>query len=157
MGNPSSVAARRRSPQRRKQFNGRMVKGVFCFVLVVAFADLATALPYRPAPQEGEESNETSEDLQELEVGSLSSRPPASSRLLTGTATWMSKQWRTVFNALWKQTGNMRPRTAPLSTFPTSMRIARMDLSRQLTPKPRLWNASWTLLRCSIKPERFAR
>merc|ERR1712024_185547 len=67
MGNPSSVAARRRSPQRRKQFNGRMVKGVFCFVLVVAFADLATALPYRPAPQEGEESNETSEDLQQLE------------------------------------------------------------------------------------------
>merc|ERR1712113_719448 len=51
MGNPSSVAARRRSPQRRKQFNQRMVKGVFCFVLVVAFADLATALPYRPAPQ----------------------------------------------------------------------------------------------------------
>merc|ERR1712154_46573 len=51
MGNPSSVAARRRSPQRRKQFNERMVKGVFCFVLVVAFADLATALPYRPAPQ----------------------------------------------------------------------------------------------------------
>merc|ERR1712088_708435 len=51
MGNPSSVAARRRSPRRRKQFNRRMVKGVFCFVLVVAFAALATALPYRPAPQ----------------------------------------------------------------------------------------------------------
>merc|ERR1712088_675819 len=51
MGNPSSVAPRRRSPRRRKQFNRRMVKGVFCFVLVVAFADLATALPYRPAPQ----------------------------------------------------------------------------------------------------------
>ena len=28
-----------------------MVKGDFCFVLVVAFAALATALPYRPAPQ----------------------------------------------------------------------------------------------------------
>merc|ERR1711936_746954 len=51
MGNPSSVAARRRSPRRRKQFDRRMVKGVFCFVLVVAFAALATALPYRPAPQ----------------------------------------------------------------------------------------------------------
>ena len=30
-----------------------MVKGDFCFVLVVAFAALATALPYRPAPQNG--------------------------------------------------------------------------------------------------------
>merc|ERR1712165_658679 len=53
MGNPSSLAARRRSPLRRKQFNGKMVKGLFCFVLVVAFAALATALPYRPAPQNG--------------------------------------------------------------------------------------------------------
>merc|ERR1711953_1544100 len=61
MGNPSSVASRRRSPRRRKQFNERMVKGLFCFVLVVAFAALATALPYpgpqtdpyRPAPQNG--------------------------------------------------------------------------------------------------------
>merc|ERR1712203_1099596 len=53
MGNPSSVAPRRRSPQRRKQFNERMVKGVFCFVLVVAFAALATSLPYRPGPQNG--------------------------------------------------------------------------------------------------------
>merc|ERR1712062_231920 len=51
MGNPSSVASRRGSLRRRKQFNGRMVKGLFCFVLVVAFAALATALPYRPAPQ----------------------------------------------------------------------------------------------------------
>merc|ERR1712203_1210312 len=51
MGNPSSVAPRRRSPRRRKQFNGKMVKGLFCFVPVVAFAALATALPYRPAPQ----------------------------------------------------------------------------------------------------------
>merc|ERR1712244_201979 len=53
MGNPSSLAARRRSPLRRKQFNGKMVKGLFCFVLVVAFAALATALPYRPGPQNG--------------------------------------------------------------------------------------------------------
>merc|ERR1712062_206731 len=53
MGNPSSVASRRGSLRRRKQFNGRMVKGLFCFVLVVAFAALATALPYRPAPQNG--------------------------------------------------------------------------------------------------------
>merc|ERR1712088_652223 len=53
MGNPSSVAPRRRSPRRRKQFNRRMVKGDFCFVLVVAFAALATALPYRPGPQNG--------------------------------------------------------------------------------------------------------
>merc|ERR1712020_40311 len=51
MGNPSSVASRRGSLRRRKQFNGKMVKGLFCFVLVVAFAALATALPYRPAPQ----------------------------------------------------------------------------------------------------------
>merc|ERR1712062_570723 len=52
MGNPSSEAARRRSPQRKKQFNGKMVKGLFCFVLVVAFAALATtAPPYRPGPQ----------------------------------------------------------------------------------------------------------
>merc|ERR1712020_720654 len=51
MGNPSSVASRRGSLRRRKQFNGKMVKGVFCFVLVVAFAALATALPYRPGPQ----------------------------------------------------------------------------------------------------------
>merc|ERR1712037_1050003 len=50
MGNPSSVASRRGSPRRRKQFNERMVKGLFCFVLVVAFAALATALPY-PGPQ----------------------------------------------------------------------------------------------------------
>merc|ERR1712038_782890 len=47
MGNPSSVAARRRSPRRRKQFRGSMVKGVFSFVLVIAFAALATALPQR--------------------------------------------------------------------------------------------------------------
>jgi len=53
MGNPSSVAARRRSPRRRKQFNERMVKGLFSFVLVVAFVALATALPYRPGPQNG--------------------------------------------------------------------------------------------------------
>merc|ERR1711902_242112 len=33
-----------------KQFNERMVKGLFSFVLVVAFAALATALPY-PGPQ----------------------------------------------------------------------------------------------------------
>merc|ERR1711953_1055368 len=53
MGNPSSEAARRRSPRRRKQFNGNMVKGLFCFVLVVAFAALATtAPPYRPGPGE---------------------------------------------------------------------------------------------------------
>merc|ERR1712018_399584 len=51
MGNPSSVVSRRRSPRRRKQFNGRMVKGVFCFVLVVAFTALATALPFDPAPR----------------------------------------------------------------------------------------------------------
>ena len=49
--NPSSVASRRRSPRRRKQFNGRMVKGVFCFVLVVAFTALSTALPFDPAPR----------------------------------------------------------------------------------------------------------
>merc|ERR1711953_310454 len=61
MGNPNSVASRRGSPRRRKQFNERMVKGLFCFVLVVAFAALATALPYpgpqtdpyRPGPQNG--------------------------------------------------------------------------------------------------------
>merc|ERR1712037_115960 len=51
MGNPSTVASRRGSLRRKKQFNGKMVKGLFCFVLVVAFAALATALPYRPAPQ----------------------------------------------------------------------------------------------------------
>merc|ERR1712110_1271979 len=55
MGNPSSEAARRRSPRRRKQFNGKMEKRVFCFVLVVAFAALATALPtdlpYGPGPR----------------------------------------------------------------------------------------------------------
>merc|ERR1712203_586048 len=46
MGNLRSVAARRRSPRRRrKQLKGRMVKGVFCFVLVLAFAALATSLP----------------------------------------------------------------------------------------------------------------
>merc|ERR1712203_6907 len=49
MGNLRSVAARRRSPRRRrKQLKGRMVKGVFCFVLVLAFAALATSIPYRP-------------------------------------------------------------------------------------------------------------
>merc|ERR1711953_138866 len=56
MGNILSVAARRRSPRRRrKQLEGRMVKGVFCFVLVLAFVALAAccsagvaALPYRP-------------------------------------------------------------------------------------------------------------
>merc|ERR1712210_258087 len=56
MGNIRSVAARRRSPRRRrKQSKGRMVKGVFCFVLVLAFAAHAAccsagvaALPYRP-------------------------------------------------------------------------------------------------------------
>merc|ERR1712203_625484 len=54
MGNPSSEAARRRSPQKKKQFNGKMVKGFFCFVLVVAFAALATtAPPYLPEPQIG--------------------------------------------------------------------------------------------------------
>jgi len=51
MGNPSSVVSRRRSPRRRKQLNGRMVKGVFCFVLVVAFTALSTALPFDPAPR----------------------------------------------------------------------------------------------------------
>merc|ERR1711953_1657304 len=51
MGNPSSVPSIRRSPRRRKQFNEKMVKGLFCFVLVVAFAAPATALPYRPGPQ----------------------------------------------------------------------------------------------------------
>merc|ERR1712203_190403 len=54
MGNPSSEAARRRSPQKKKQFNGKMVKGFFCFVLVLAFAALATtAPPYLPEPQIG--------------------------------------------------------------------------------------------------------
>merc|ERR1712203_674454 len=49
MGNLRSVAARRRSPRRRrKQLKGRMVKGVFCFVLVLAFAALATSIPFRP-------------------------------------------------------------------------------------------------------------
>merc|ERR1712037_973948 len=56
MGNIRSVAARRRSPRRRrKQLKGRMVKGVFCFVLVLAFVAHAAccsagvaALPYRP-------------------------------------------------------------------------------------------------------------
>merc|ERR1712062_646616 len=51
MGNPSLAASRRGSLRRRKQFNGKMVKGLFCFVLVVAFAALATALPYRPGLQ----------------------------------------------------------------------------------------------------------
>merc|ERR1712045_375236 len=46
MGIIRSVAARRRSPRRRRnQLEGRMVKGVFCFVLVLAFAALATSLP----------------------------------------------------------------------------------------------------------------
>merc|ERR1712088_994012 len=53
MGNPSSVTARRRSPRRRKQFRGSMAKGVFCFVLVLAFVALATALPYGPGPRIG--------------------------------------------------------------------------------------------------------
>merc|ERR1712203_413924 len=49
MGNLRSVAARRRSPRRRrKQLKGRMVKGVFCFVLVLAFAALATSIPFWP-------------------------------------------------------------------------------------------------------------
>merc|ERR1712037_662902 len=50
MGIILSVAARRRSPQRRrKQLEGRMVKGVFCIVVVLAFAALATSLPW-PMP-----------------------------------------------------------------------------------------------------------
>merc|ERR1711953_1341398 len=48
MGNSSWQAARRRSPRGRKQLKGRMVKGVFCFVLVFAFATLATSLPLGP-------------------------------------------------------------------------------------------------------------
>merc|ERR1712037_429318 len=48
MGIIRSVAARRRSPRRRRnQLKGRMVKEVFCFVLVLAFADLATSRPGR--------------------------------------------------------------------------------------------------------------
>merc|ERR1711953_1076535 len=48
MGIICSVSARRRSPRRRRnQLKGRMVKGVFCFVLVLAFADLATSRPGR--------------------------------------------------------------------------------------------------------------
>merc|ERR1711953_1521522 len=44
MGIICSVSARRRSPRRRRnQLKGRMVKGVFCFVLVLAFAALATS------------------------------------------------------------------------------------------------------------------
>merc|ERR1711953_69501 len=47
MGNILSVAARRRSPRRRrKHLKGRMVKGVLCFVLVLAFVALATSLPW---------------------------------------------------------------------------------------------------------------
>merc|ERR1712210_159506 len=47
MGIILSVAARRRSPRRRRKLlEGRMVKGVFCFVLVLAFAALATSLPW---------------------------------------------------------------------------------------------------------------
>merc|ERR1712203_992566 len=50
MGIIRSVAARRRSPRRRRnQLEGRMVKEVFCFVLVLAFAALATSLPW-PMP-----------------------------------------------------------------------------------------------------------
>merc|ERR1712210_271912 len=46
MGFFRSLAARRRSPRRRRnQLKGRMVKGVF---LVLAFAALAKSLPYRP-------------------------------------------------------------------------------------------------------------
>merc|ERR1712154_395988 len=44
MGNIRSVKVSRRSPRRgRKQLKGRMVKGVYCFVLVLAFA---TSLPW---------------------------------------------------------------------------------------------------------------
>merc|ERR1712154_323699 len=47
MGNIRSVASRRRSPRRRRnQLKERMVKGVFCFVLVLAFTTLATSLPW---------------------------------------------------------------------------------------------------------------
>merc|ERR1711953_757992 len=49
MGIIRSVSARRRSPRRRRnQLKGRMVKGVFCFVLVLAFAALATSIPFWP-------------------------------------------------------------------------------------------------------------
>merc|ERR1712154_735855 len=51
MGIICSVSARRRSPRRRRnQLKGRMVKGVFCFVLVLAFAALATSHPGHGGP-----------------------------------------------------------------------------------------------------------
>jgi len=53
MGESQLSRIQKRISSKKEAIQRKMVKGDFCFVLVVAFAALATALPYRPGPQNG--------------------------------------------------------------------------------------------------------
>merc|ERR1712032_666565 len=141
-------------------------------LLLLALA-CAMPMPQGSNPNEGkdsseedsDESNETSEDLQELEsnedfvvTSSCFVEAMDGDGNLDEQTLEKCVQCFEEADALGEGEDAVRlPRFAPLSTCPTSMRIARMALSRQLSPKLRFWNASWTLLRCSIKPARFER
>merc|ERR1712037_360578 len=132
--------------------------------LLLAFA-LAMPMPQVKDSSEeesSEESNETSEELEDNEDFVITS-----SCFVEATDGDGNLDEQTLENcvqcfeeadALEEEALEVEAaKNCTVDTFPTSMRIARMELSRQLSPKLRFWNASWTLLRCSIKPERFAR
>merc|ERR1712244_106045 len=51
MGQSQLSGSQKKISSKKEAIQRKMVKGDFCFVLVVAFAAPATALPYRPGPQ----------------------------------------------------------------------------------------------------------